>query len=388
MPKDNNKILLVDDDHNILEGFKRTLRNQFTIVTAEGGEKGLDAISTSGPFSVIVSDLRMPEMDGIKFLAQANELTPESVRILLTGHADLGDAIAAINEGQIFRFLTKPCDNEVFVKTLRDGIEQHYLIIAEKELLNRTLKGIIKLLVDILSIVSPYAFSRAIRIRSFAKKLALRLKVENLWQVDVAALLSQIGCVTISPEILRRKFQGEPLSEADKEVFFGHMKVGKDLLANIPRFDEIAEAIAYQEKRYDGGGSPNIPVKGKEIPFLARILKVVLDYDSLLATGMTQEKAIEEMRHHLAWYDPKVLAALNAEALRAEKGYVVKEIGAADIEDGMVLADDIRTKSGILLVPKRCEISPVLRMRILNFSRNSKIAEPIRIMNSVDRFSW
>ncbi len=120
-----HRILFIDDDTNILDGFKRKLRKRFSIETAEGGEKGLDAVKRNGPFSVVVSDLKMPGMDGNRFLSQVKDLSPETARILLTGYADLRSAIEAINNGNIFRLLTKPCDTVDLIQALENGIEQY-----------------------------------------------------------------------------------------------------------------------------------------------------------------------------------------------------------------------------------------------------------------------
>src|SRR5208283_5528581 len=129
------KILFVDDDPDILAGFQRQLRKTFTVETALGGEQGLKAVSEQGPFSVIVSDLRMPGMDGIRFLSCVREAAPDSVRLMLTGNADLQAAIGAVNEGHIFRFLTKPCNPQTLSNAITAGIRQYQLICAERELL-------------------------------------------------------------------------------------------------------------------------------------------------------------------------------------------------------------------------------------------------------------
>ena len=126
------RILFVDDDSNILDGYKRQLRKQFTIETAEGGEKGIQIIKNNGPFAVIVSDLKMPGMDGNRFLAHVKEISPESTRILLTGYADLRSTIDAINNGSIFRLLTKPCDRIDLIQALENGIEQYLKNVRSK----------------------------------------------------------------------------------------------------------------------------------------------------------------------------------------------------------------------------------------------------------------
>lgn len=378
-----NKVLLVDDDSNVLESYKRFHRRKFNIQTAIGGETGLEKIREHGPFAVIVSDLRMPKMDGVGFLANVKQLAPDSVRMLLTGQADLKDAIAVVNEGHIFRFLTKPCNPEVFAKAVQDGIEQYRLITSEKELLNKTLKGSVKLLVDIMSILSPDTISRSIRIRRLASKVAARLDAKDLWKVDVAALLSQIGCVTVPMDILTKKCQGQSLTENENEIFSEHPQVGKDLLANIPRLEEVAEAISYQEKHFDGDGVPNDLRRGKDIPFIARILKVLLDFDELVVTGRSEEAAASELKTRKGWYDPDVLSALQAEILKADEGFVVKEVKAKDVHAGMILADDLKTKTNLLLLPRRHEISETLRICMLNFAQKGNIIEPIKILEKV-----
>ena len=189
----NRKVLLVDDDVNILDAYRRVLRGKLELSVAEGGKEALTILKRSDPFAVIVSDYRMPEMDGIEILARARELCPDTVRIMLTGQADMQAAIDAINQGNIFRFLTKPCPSEIFLKQVYAGMEQYRLIHAERELLDQTLKGSIKVLVDILALVNPMAFSRLGLIRSLAKNLAIQLGEKDIWKVELAALLSQIG---------------------------------------------------------------------------------------------------------------------------------------------------------------------------------------------------
>ena len=169
------KILLVDDELNVLLAYQRHIRNKFTVIMAESGDKGIAALKEQGPFAVVVSDYRMPGMDGIQFLSQSHKLAPDTVRIMLTGYANVDSAVNAVNEGNIFRFLTKPCTPEMFINALTAGVEQYKLVTAERELLEKTLKGSIKVLTDILSILSPVAHWQTSRLGRMAKKLAKRL---------------------------------------------------------------------------------------------------------------------------------------------------------------------------------------------------------------------
>ncbi len=126
------RVLCVDDEPNVLAAMERTLFGEFDVVVAPSGQAGLDAIRWGDRFAVIMSDMRMPNMDGATFLAKARELSPDSVRLLLTGQADVTSSIAAINKGAIFRYLCKPCPKEELIATLNDAVRQYRLVCAEK----------------------------------------------------------------------------------------------------------------------------------------------------------------------------------------------------------------------------------------------------------------
>lgn len=378
----NRKILFVDDDANILAAHQRSLRSYFELTGAAGGMEGLLALKSQGPFAVIVSDYRMPVMDGIKFLAEARKIAPESVRIMLTGQADLQAAIDAVNEGNLFRFLLKPCPPEDLIKALNAGIEQYRLVTAEKELLEKTLYGSIKVMSDILSIVNPIAFSHSSRVRPLATRIARRLNLDNLWEVEIAAMLSQIGCVTIPAKILEKKYHGQTLTAEEEEMYLEHPNSGYNLLKNIPHLERIAEGIAYQEKQYDGGGVPKDQVKEDRIPVLGRILKAVLDYDLLQLSGNTDLQALNLMKERARWYDPQILKALEEEYYAGSKIFKIKEIRIDELLTGMVIAEDILSETGVLLVPRGQEISEALKKRLLNYVRFNNVVEPIKVFDS------
>ncbi len=188
----SEKILLVDDDSNILEGFRRTLSREFLMETALGGEQALKLVADNGPYAVVVSDMRMPGMDGIQLLIRIKSVSPDTIRIMLTGNADMETAVDAINEGSIFRFLNKPCNKEVMAKTLTAALVQYRLVTAEKQLLEHTLSGSIQVLTEVLSLVNPTAFSRAERARRYIHHIVTKMKLGNPWQYEVAAMMSQL----------------------------------------------------------------------------------------------------------------------------------------------------------------------------------------------------
>lgn len=374
----SEKILFVDDEQNILDGYKRTLRKDFDIETAASGLEGLTAIQDRCAFAVIVSDMRMPGMDGAQFLARAKDICPQTVRIMLTGNADQQTAIDAVNEGNIFRFLNKPCSPEVMTKALHAGIEQYRLIRVEKDLIEKTLSASVQTLTDILSLTNPTAFGRSMRVRHQVRQLTALLKTENAWQADLAAMLSQIGCITIPEEILQKVYSGRELDQEELQMLQGHPQIAYDLLAHIPRLEAVAEAVSYQEKRFNGSGFPNDNIAGETIPIAARILKVALDFDKLVQAKINHLDAHKEMERRQGWYDPQIVAALKT-TICNETVYETKQINIADLEAGMILAEDVITVKGMLLISGGNEVTESLCLRMSNFLKIGIIKETVKV---------
>ena len=375
----DERVLFVDDEKNVLEGIQRQLRKRFQVETALGPKQGLAAVEKSGPYAVIVSDLRMPEMDGIQFLARVREIASDSVRMVLTGNADLDNAIQAVNRGHVFRFLTKPCDRDTLVRVLELGIQQYRLITAERELLQMTLKGSIRMLTDVLALVNPEAFGRAARIKRYAREIALHMKIADAWRVETAAMLSQIGCVVVSEEVLEKAARGEELTAEEQQTWDMHPGIGGDLLSRIPRMKQVAEMISLQEKGYDGTGVPPQETRqGGALPIGARILKAVLDFDRLESRGMPKAKALAGLEKRKEPYDPAVLEALAA-VLGMEARHQLLELKVRDLKQDMVLNEDVRTATGHLVLSRGQEISPLLLKRLKAFSEKTSLREPIRV---------
>jgi len=158
-----------------------------------------------------------------------------------------------------------------------------------------------------------------------------------------------------------------------------HPAVGRDLVANIPRLEEVAQIIAYQQKRFDGSGVPSGSVSGKQIPLGARILKVALDYDTLKWSGLTDVDVLVELRQRPGWYDPEILAVMEA-IVGFEESFEVQKVAVKDLTTQMTLAEDVTTTEGALVVSKGQEVTPSLRQRLKNFARNRNLAEPIKVL--------
>ena len=382
----NERILCVDDDPNILQAYQRSLRRQFSIEPALGGEEALAAVTNQGPYAVVVSDMRMPGMDGVELLSKVRQLAPDTVRMMLTGNADQQTATHAVNEGHIFRFLNKPCPPEDFAKALRAAIEQHRLITAEREILTKTLAGSIKVLSDVLGLVNPAAFGRASRVHRLVGQLCRQLSAEKGWLIEIAALLSQIGCVAVPEETLSRVYKRQDISQAEARVFLSHPATGRDLLTRIPRLEEAAEIVAYQEKLYDGKGFPEDDLRGDQLPLGSRILKVALDWDMLVVSGMSEDMAMAQINDRQGWYDPAVVEGLRG-ALNIQDVHVLRRVRVHEMVDGAVLADDVRSIHGTLLCARGQEVNPSMRARLKSYLTNVGVQGPIKILVSADE-AW
>lgn len=373
------KVLFVDDDKNILASFKRQFFKKYRVLVADSPLKALEIIRDNGPFAVIISDMRMPQMDGVEFLTKTKELHPDSVRVILTGHADMESAIGAVNKGNISRFLTKPCPKDDLSLALEACIRQYRLIKAEKELLQGTLRGSINVLTEILSLTNPEAFGRASRIKRIVKWLAKHLKVPDVWRYELAAMLSQIGCVALPSSTMEKIYAGQKLNPEERQVFEMHPQLAKNLLQNIPRMDKVAAMISYQEKHFSGAGIPVDQVKGKQIPLGARILKVALDYDLLESRGLSKAKIYKTMKEQTGVYDPRVLSGLEV-FLGEEAKYEVRVLPLAKIKPGMLFGQEVRASNGLLLVARGQETSRTLMLRLKNFANNIGIEEPVKML--------
>ena len=375
----SERILFVDDEPNVLSAIKRQLANKFRIDTATAPQEGLKAFSENGSYAVVVSDLRMPVMDGIQFLTKVREISPETIRMMLTGNADLDTAIKAVNEGSVFFFFSKHCAEEELIKVINTGLQQYRLVIAEKELLEKTLKGGIEVMTDLLSMANPEAFGRSLRISRMVTEIASTLGETDVWQFDTAAMLSQIGWLLLPAHTLRKLYEDKDLTADETKNLNRNPMISADLIKNIPRMEEVAEIILYQNKHFDGSGQPEDKRWGKSIPLGSRILKAALDFDLLEVKGVKRATALDQMNEREGLYDPKVMNALE-KVIGFEKDYQVREVKVTGLRSHMILDQDVRSIKGQLVISKGRELNAVALKRLRHFDRNSSIQEPIRVL--------
>ncbi|HXC43342.1 MAG TPA: HD domain-containing phosphohydrolase [Candidatus Dormibacteraeota bacterium] len=370
------KILLVDDDPLILEGYRRSLSREFLMETALGGQAGLTLAGANGPYAVVVSDMRMPGMDGLQLLTAIKTQWPDTIRVMLTGNADMETAVNAINEGSIFRFLNKPCSKEVMAKTLTAALVQYGLVTAEKQLLEQTLSGSIQVLTEVLSLVNPAAFSRAERARRYIHHVVTLMKLGNPWQYEVAAMMSQLGCVTLPPETIDAVYSGKTLTTSEQSQYDSHPLVAYDLLSKIPRLEPIAWMIKHQNQALPeaepGDSQPVHIQQGSEI------LRLTLAYEKLIHQGKSRTEAAHTLSRQNKGFSPDFFQALVTLDPNAEEG----EIRRCRIEDlvaGMIIQQEVRSADNVLLVSKGQEVTPPLVLKLKNFQAKRSINADVTV---------
>jgi len=364
----SEKILFVDDEPNMLAALQRELCDRYRIETAAGGQEGLEKLAGAGPYAVIVADYRMPRMDGIRFLNQVMHAAPDSVRIMLSGNADLQAAVDAVNHGQVFRFLTKPCPPDLLTQTLDAGLRQYQLVTAEKELLEKTLVESINMLTEVLSIVSPKAYGRSLRVRQLVGIIARRLSPAGAWQYEMAAALSQLGWIIFPPELLDKIELGKPLSADESLLYSRHPFTARKLLEKIPRLELIARIIERQNRAIDDLCLDASAGEQYFVDFGAHLLAVCVEYDKLILQGLSHDEAILHLYAQTNRYLPPVLATMSAlKSARIDRRvYRIEEVAIEQLETGMTIVEPLRDTNGDILVEQN---TPVTRALIVDLFR-------------------
>jgi len=375
-----DNILLVDDEENVLKGYRRSLRGRFRVDTALSAAEALEKIDSNGEYPVVISDMRMPHMDGVEFLARLKESHPETVRVLLTGNSDQATAVQAINRGDVFRFLNKPCPPDELGATVATAIQHHRLLKVEKDLLENTVKGAIEMLVELLSLVRPEALGQTMRLREHLRHLNVgSLTGVEPWTLETAVLLSQLGYTTLSDSLIARAQSGRASGTSERRQIEKAVTLSSALIRRIPRLDEVANIISYQEKNFDGSGWPGDEVRGLAIPAGARCLKVLLDFDRHLNDGASREQALEGMQRQADRYDPDMLSALTGHLSGGEDGDE-RLVPVHALTDKMVLVDDVVTQTGVLLIPKGMRASDSVQAHLQRFHGSGQIGEIVKVV--------
>ncbi|MCK8123761.1 response regulator [Pseudoalteromonas sp. 2CM39R] len=400
--KQHIQVLCIDDDEIVLRTLLRLLSaNNITAKACSDPLEGLKVLATYS-FDVIICDMRMPNMDGADFFAQALNIDPEPHRILLTGYSDIDNTIAAVNKGKIHAYIQKPWQNELLLRNISDGIEKTSLKRQNKQLeqkikaqnsqlkeLNNNLEQMVekrtlqirKVLKQLEEVnerekhehrttfeilynfinANPYLDgNQAQNIATTCKQLAqsLGLEKQRIERAEITGYLAQIGLLAMEPELYKKPTR--ELTENQKKIFYTHPSTAQLMLMPATHLHDVSEAIYYQFEHYNGTGQPK-GLKGKEIPLKAMILAVARDFWLAVEQFKSADESdFERARDQLqlysgTYYHPKILEALNNIEIKCasdQKVGTMKIISAQDLKNGMVLGHALRSYDGILLLPK------------------------------------
>ncbi len=296
-------ILIVDDEINNIQLLKRTFRGKYRIITASNGLEALEALKSNiENISLIVSDHKMPIMEGTKFLEEANKIAPDVIKILLTGFSDIEIITDAVNKCNLFQYVLKPFSPEELQEAVRSGIDK-FDLASSKSLILKDLKELfyktIKSISSALDAKDPYTHGHSMRVTLYSIILAKELNVaeSELEKIETAGLLHDIGKIAIPTAILCKPGK---LDDNEFEIMKTHPINSEKLIASIKKLHEISPGVKHHHERWDGRGYPD-HLAGENIPYSARIIAIADTYDAMTSTrsyrkALPHEIAIEEIR--------------------------------------------------------------------------------------------
>lgn len=365
------RVLCVDDEPRVLEGLERNLGDSYDVVTAEGGAAGIAELEACKDFDVVISDMRMPKMSGAEFLRHARGLAPDAARVLLTGQSDAESAREAVNEGQIFRYLVKPCPVDELSRVIEAGADAKRRVVAERELLDTTVSGSIKLLGEVLNLTAPSYFREAPLVASMVEHMCTKLELREPWRYRAAAMLHGLGYIALPAELVERHLARAELSAAETQELAAVPEIGARLLAEVPRFREVAEMVRRHLE----------PPPARLLDDVARGAAMIQAALAVLH-HVTPVMRVAQIARALAPTLPPALRPMvdlleDFQARRTEDAVVAVRI--AELRPGMVLEDPLVARSGNVLFAKGNALTRPLIERIHRFHQTAPLTEPVRV---------
>lgn len=382
----SERVLLVDDEPRVGRSYARALRKVVALEQAESGAEALAFLEETGPVAVVVSDMRMARMDGIDLLQAIARHYPDTTRIMLTGNLDQRSATRAINEGGVFRYLTKPCDAWTFGEAVVAGVRRYQVRRAERELLDFEHDGAQQLARELLKLINPKALARLPQLDVLVRGLCAASGTAEHRNQDVIPLLALLGAGVPEVEAGAAGTEPRPLAGGANEHQFTELAFR--LATAVPGLAQVARAIRYQFKNFDGSGLPDDAVRGADIPLLGRILRLALAFDWEMQRLNSPEEAFAELLERRAWFDFNLLCALarhlglpEPEAQEQVKLEGVP-VDVRDLAVGMVLSEPVQSRSGAVLMSrgKVLDANGIARLRA--FAEREQIPEDIRVFDT------
>jgi response regulator RpfG family c-di-GMP phosphodiesterase len=412
-PDSGATVLCVDDEPNILSALRRTLRaDRHRVLIAQSGPEALDLLERE-PVDIVISDMRMPGMDGAALLERVHQRWPSNIRVLLTGHADTSAAVAAINRGRIFRYLTKPWDDGELRAVVRQGVDLLQLererarlealttrqnlelrdanerleqrvsertdeLSRANDSLKRSYLTSIKVFSGLIELRGGRLVGHGRRVADSARKLALAMgrSDEEAQQIFVAALLHDIGLIGVPDTVLAKPVARCTPEEATQ--LQRHAEIGEQALLSLDEMQSVAALIRAHHERFDGAGYPDRRA-GSAIPLGARILAVADTFDELqnghlIVTPMSAQDARTMIRHARGTqFDPEVVDVfLHITEPQRSKNSAEVQLASALLEPDMVLARDLVSPTGAMMLATGHVLTAALIKRVQEFDQRAE----------------
>ena len=380
-----HRVLIVDDEQATLNLFSSVLKDRYDVSTASCAEDALALVrDEEAPFAVIVSDVFLPGLSGIELLAECARLSPDTVRIALTGDPGRDTVVDSVNHAKVFRFVSKPIRIATLGEIVENAVHHYESLRCEREMMETTVRMSVNLLLEVLAALNPASFELSQRLRGSVRVFARAMKLPNPWELELAASLARIGIVALPAPISRKVAHDLPLTAREAEVVAQVPQMGCQLLKQVPRMDRVAQAIRYQAKNYDGTGSPADGVARNQIPLGARILKVFMDRAELELEGISGDEAHDKMLVRKNVYDPDILAAsfqhfpeCILSAVSADRE--VRLVTAEELQPDLTLVTEVRTAERLLLVASGTRLTPLIVQRIRTHVALGTVSGPFGI---------
>jgi CheY-like chemotaxis protein len=365
-------LLIVDDDESTIATLSLQLGRDHRLLIAGSGEEALRLLASSGPVAAVISDMVMPGMNGIELLGRIQVEYPEVMRILHTAHGDMNTAIAAINSGGVYRYLPKPARRDDIMQTVKQAVTKHEHSMAERTKLDTTLKTSVQAIFGLLELSSPQGFTRAGRIRSLVGELVHALELDGLWEIEVAAMASQVGAVTVPAEVMRRLCEGDDLSADETAQVNAMPSMVLPLIKDIPMLEDVVATIR--------GLAGQAPPAGGWSPLAEGAISVVrtaIEYVTAESRTHSAPGAVAAITR-AGKCAPHVLAALRqVKGIETTSSNATQAYALADLQVGMRLAEDVRAQNGVVLIGSGTVVTDVMLDRLNNFSRMVGLVEPV-----------
>lgn len=379
MSKIKEKFLLVDDDTEILETYHLHFKNTLNLLTAKSAWEALELVKKNN-FAVVISDYNLPDINGLELIKEIKAISPDTICTLLTAEAELSLALDAINSGSVYKFLIKPCSHKLMANIAIQALKQYRTEQSEKDFIVSTLSGTSKMLTNVLSILNPCIFSRTQKLQKLVKVVSESLKIKNSWEIEMAALFSQIGFASIPPAITNKLLNNEEIHPKEREILHKVPEIGEQLLNNIPRLENVAYIVKYNSKNFNGDGYPKDDVKGTDIPLESRVLRILDKFIRLEDKLLDPKKVFYRMKEEPNKFDPVLLKKIYKIILTSNKNNEQLDVTLDQLRLNDYLVSNVTTESGRMLFSSGNTVTELVLERLYNYAEFEKLKEPLKIV--------